>query len=691
MYQVSERYLETIEQAVQNSRIIGTIGDVAFTENNILEGSFSITNQCCDGSNVQIGQVYVGQLNITLVGMDLTRYTVMHSAIIPHFSLKLNNGQWENVPLGIYDVDSAEWTETGIVITAYDRMSRFDKSCTLNSVSNTAYQLAVMACRECGLDLVNDASEFSTFANGSEVLTLYTEGSDIESWRDFVSWLAQTLGCNVTMTRNGKVRFFPYNKTVVKTLDTDQRFTGGKISDFITTITGMSVVNLTTQKTKYYTLNPSLDTGLTYNLGSNPFMQYGTEEYKEVMVKAILTSLKNVQYVPFEIEEICNPMYDLGDVISLPNGLGDADAFFCVNKIDWTFHKTVKLTGVGSNPSLASGKSKTDKNISGLLNQMTNDTMHYYDFENSSDITIRDGRTAKIIDIDYITSKDTHVDFHAELKATIDSTENYDPDADVYSEHDVTGEVTYYLNDEPVFYQPLETMVDGIHLRHLLYVWSASANILGNFRVDLTSRGGEIILPLGSVRGYMAGQGLVGEVVDTNPNVEDVFTGLVFDIFNSIIDSAEVALQTPSKGVGNDTLNRLTFSLFRTITEHGEVMQGVGFTPYMSTEYLSKVTVPVVSNRWVADEPFQYIETIDLYGITGFHSTTGGALSYQVSFDGGTTWGAWNGTTFTAGAEMTYTDISAVSTWNSPARFKVIFDNAESLGAFMVIGGRLNE
>lgn len=688
MYSVSEDYLKTIEEAVQNSKILGTIGDVTFTEDNILEGSFSITNQCCDRTNIQIGQVYVGQLDITLVDMKIPRYSIKGSTIIPTFSLKLTTGQYENVPLGIYVVDSANYTQSGIVITAYDRMTKFDRSCTLKSVSNSPYQLAVMACKECGLELANDASEFSTFANGSEVLTMYSKGTDVETWRDFVSWLAQTLACNVTIDRRGRVRFFPYNHTVVKTLDIDQRFSGGSFSDFVTTITGMSVVNLTTQETNYFTLNPDQDTGLTYNLGSNPFIQYGTDEYKELMVDNILTSLKNVRYVPFTIEEICNPMYDLGDVISLPNGLGDAEALFCVNKIDWTFHQTVKLTGVGSDPALASNKSKTDKNISGLLNKMSDDTMHYYDFENASDIVIGDGQTRKIIDIDFITSKDTHVDFHTELDATVDSTEEFRDDT--YSEHDVTATATYYLNEEVVAYQPLETMVDGIHLRHLLYTWMASANVIGNFKVDLTAKGGQIILPLGTVRGYMAGQGLVGETVDTNPNVSDEVAGLVFEIFGSILDSAETALQTPVGGAFKDSVGRLTFRMFQSFTDHGEVMQGVTFAPYLSTEYLVGVTAPVVNGRWVANEDKQYLETIDLYGVTGFYSVTGDALSYQVSFDSGQTWGSWDGSSFTAGLQMTYTDISTVSVWNSPARFKVIFDKEETLGSFTVIGGSIN-
>ena len=74
MYAVSQKYREAMARPVQRHRIKGTVNDTPFTEAHILSGSFSITGQCSDASNVQIGQVYTSELKITLVkGLTLVR------------------------------------------------------------------------------------------------------------------------------------------------------------------------------------------------------------------------------------------------------------------------------------------------------------------------------------------------------------------------------------------------------------------------------------------------------------------------------------------------------------------------------------------------------------------------------------------------------------------------------------------
>ena len=80
MYPVSQKYLEARKRPVQRHRIKGTVNGVAFTEEDILSGSFLIAGQCSDASNVQIGQVYTSELKITLLkGLAISRYTLLTS------------------------------------------------------------------------------------------------------------------------------------------------------------------------------------------------------------------------------------------------------------------------------------------------------------------------------------------------------------------------------------------------------------------------------------------------------------------------------------------------------------------------------------------------------------------------------------------------------------------------------------
>lgn len=688
MYSVSADYLTAIKKPAIRSRVVGTIAGESFTDENILEGSFSITNQNSGNDNVQIGTVYIGELSITLRGLDVERYKMDGMEITPYFELLLEDGiTWEAVPLGKYYVGEANHTAAGIVIKAYDVMSKFDKMCSGAAVSGTPFQLARYACEACFVQLATDQEAFTAFANGSEVLSLWQDGTDIETWRDFISWVAQSCACYVTADRFGRIVFRPYTQDVVDTVDPTGRFKGASYSDYETRYTGLYCTNIEDSTMDYYGL--LTDDGLTYSLGANPFLQYGTEEGKEVIRRAILNKIAMIQYVPFSVTLPENPAYDLGDVLSFPGGLGDEDKLFCVNKYTWTYHKGIKLEGVGENPALTSAQSKTDKNIAGLMSKMNDDSMHYYNFINADDIVIHDGETWEIINLRYVTTKDTHVDFHAELRALIDALEEID--GDDYTEHDVTGIVTYYLNDELIAYNPIFTEFDGIQLRHLLYFWQSSANVIGFFRVELTVRGGDLTIPAGHMHAYWAGEGLVGEVLDTNPNITDTVQAITFDIFGGFSDSVEISVKTPDSGSYSDNVAALSFStVLAAFTDEAETLSGISITPYFSTEFLGDVTAPNDGTWWKATEDGQYIETIDIHGVTGFVSPNGGALSYLCSFDAGATWKGWNGSDWEDDLEMTYATIHALTAaefGGNDVRIRIIFDNGESISGFTAIGG----
>lgn len=686
MYPVTNAYTNQIKSPVIRSRVTGTIGGVSFTDQNILQGSFSITNQCSGNEQVQIGQVYVGELNITLLGLALNRYTLDGMEIVPTHHLVIPGGS-ESVPLGHFYVGEANHTAAGIVIKAYDAMSKLDRPCSVTTTSGTPFQLASLACAACFVGLATTAAEFSGFANGTQTLTMYQDGTDIKTWRDFLSWVASACGCFVTCDRNGKIVFRPYNQTVVETIDTIHRFQGASFSDFTTRYTGLYVTNAADNTMSYYNRVP--DDGLTYSLGANPFLQYGTDEALRVLRTSVLQALAQIEYVPFKIELVDDPRYDLGDVLRMPGGIGDADALFCVTKYVWSYHRSMILEGVGKNPALATAQSKTDKDIQGLASQINDDTMHYYHFVNAKNIRIRDGHTEEIMHLDYITIKDTHIDFHAEIKMEIDSTEDYDEDLSTFTEHDVTGTVTYFLNDQEIAYYPLFTEVDGIHLRHLLYTWLSSANVLGDFLVTLTANGGDINIPAGNINAYWAGEGLAGEVEDTDPHIHETIPALFFDIFGTIGEEITVEVDTPLADSLEDTFAVMRFAFLSDVNDDVTVHAGIGITPTMMTEYIADQTVTTEGDLWIATANGQYIDTVGFPDVTGVYARTGGALSYMCSFDGGTTWQGWNGSAWEANLQMTYDTISALTEFGESTMLRIIFDKDETLGGIMIVGGHL--
>jgi len=412
MYSVSQKYLEAMKRPVQRHRIKGTVGLVPFTEEDILSGSFSITGQCSDNSNVQIGQVYITELNITLMRtLDLSRYTLKGSEITPWFGLRLDTGDYEYIPLGVFTVSSASWAASGVQIKAYDNMSMLERSFSGTKLIGTPYELCRLACESCGLELGMVNADFDNFVNGQAKLQLYPD-NDIETWRDVLSWIAQTLGCNVFADRGGDIVLRAYNQTVVETIDDEHRFTGCSFDDYETEYTGISVVDIENRVTRYY--GEDEDNGLTYNLGSNPFLQTAATGTTEEMVREVLRSLRQIKYVPFSVTMIGNPVYDLMDVFRFTNGLADGDKISCITKYTFKYNDKYDIEGVGQNPALSSSKSKSDKNISGLMEQMKSITTSInkliYDF-NTGPITVRQ-REQTLGMITYYISEDADVEGH---------------------------------------------------------------------------------------------------------------------------------------------------------------------------------------------------------------------------------------------------------------------------------------
>ena len=412
MYAVSQAYREAMKKPVQRHSIKGTVNGVPFTEENILAGSFSITSQCSDASNVQIGQVYTSELKITLVkGLTLSRYTLMNSEIIPHFGLRLSSGRYEYIPLGVFTVSKASWGAGSVDITAYDNMSKLDRSFTSTGLSGTPYEILSLACASCGLELAMAPRDFSAFANGTKQLRLY-DSNDIDNWRDCVSWVAQTCGCNVFADRRGRIVLRAYGQAAVDTIDTEHRFNGSRFDDYETRYTGMSVVDVAEQKTVYF--NEEEDDGLTYNLGSNPFLQPMENYEVEGMCTEILKALGQIRYVPFTVDMIGNPAYDLMDVLRFQDGYADSSRISCITKITFHYHGKYSIAGVGTNPSLASAKSKSDKDISGLARQVTSITSSInrliYDY-NTEPIVV--GQTEQTLGmVTYYISKQADVEGH---------------------------------------------------------------------------------------------------------------------------------------------------------------------------------------------------------------------------------------------------------------------------------------
>ena len=573
MYNVSDAYKVAMKRPVQQGRVRGTLQTglslYDFDENNIGKGTLSLTNQCSGNDNVEIGTVYTAELSMTLIGMDIERYSLQESVLTPRHELRTDNG-YEPIPLGVFTIKEADWTMEGAEIKAYDNMVKLEKSCNFKTSQGRIFDFLTMTANACHIELAQTQAEIETLPNGDKDLTFFVE-NDIETWRDVVSWCAQTTGCFAFMNREGKLQLKPYNQDPVDEIGHDRRITGSKFSDYTTRYTGMSCVNIAEESTTYYNVTP--DDGLTYNLGSNPLLQTGFEDVVTSLRRAVLDALTIIDYVPFDVSMICPPVYDLGDVVVFKDGIADEDKLSCITKFNWKYNGDYSITGVGKNPALSSARSKNDKNLTGIMKSGEENKIQYYSFTNADDIEIRDGETATIINIRFQCTQPTVAIFHAEVLVDVETT------VDDITYNDAVGQVVYWFNESPVAdYEPRETWQDGKHTLHLLYYFNLQNTQINDFDVRLNMSGGSALIKQMNIKAAIYGQNLYAtDKFDGIIKIEEDFSGVEPTFIPSIVPSISM-------------LSNVSSELFARMTE--------GFTDDMSdiVKTLEALTVTSMSS-----------------------------------------------------------------------------------------------
>lgn len=263
MYSVSQTFKDKVNINSQEYRLTGTIGSLSFTEANVVEGSFSINNQSTDHSDVVLGSCYIGTLQAEFTNISIDWNAWVGKVITPYVGLKIGPGanDWEDVPLGVFKVSKATHTAFGVQVTAYDNMTKFDKKFKRNKYryKGTLWTFISQMCTECGVTCANTQQQIAAMPNGSRNLEIYNAtgrradfANDIDTYRDFLYWIAQTMGCFATMNRAGQLEFRRYTQNVVDNISDTRRLEGAAFEDYITHYVGIYVENLNDNTEDYY-------------------------------------------------------------------------------------------------------------------------------------------------------------------------------------------------------------------------------------------------------------------------------------------------------------------------------------------------------------------------------------------------------------------------------------------------------
>ena len=101
--------------------------------------------------------------------------------------------------------------------------------------------------------------------------------------------------------------------------------------------------------------------GITVEIG-------GDTTKLQTALKGVNTEIRNTQSQLKDVEKLLK--LDPGDVLTFAGGQADEGQITCITSIRQKIGGKQTLKCVGKNPRLAQAKSRNDKNISGLLNQI---------------------------------------------------------------------------------------------------------------------------------------------------------------------------------------------------------------------------------------------------------------------------------------------------------------------------------
>ena len=567
MYPVSEAFLRAVQENTRRYYWTGRIttkgGAVyPFGYEDIVKGSGYIFAQCCGSAEIELGTVYAAEMGVTLFS-QVDRYTLDGAKVELFYHLRVEGGGFEEVPMGIFEVSEANRRLHCLELKAYDYMLRFEKSFNGFEAVGNAWAFLELCCKACGVEIENTQGEIEGMPNGRELLSIYPE-NDIGTYRDVLFFVGQVLGGFFCINRRGRLELRKYGAEPVLEVQGRHRFSSS-FSDFITRYTAVSSTNLRTQTAEYYGLE--VDDGLTMNLGVNPLLQFGLEETRRQLCGNILADLAAVNYVPFDSSTIGNPALDLGDVLTFTGGQADGEQMTCITSFQCRIGGRQSLKCVGKNPRLAQAKSKNDKNISGLLNQIEAGKVGIHTFTNASAYVVAEDRV-RVISIEFAAKEETHVQFFGQVVLDVraaqverracasgsvvvpvpvagagggtgggvavgavsgdgeeagsagddggtgESTENVTVEVELPVIWTEDGQaavfVTYELNDSEILaHRPVETWGSGRHILSLYYpIDGLVPNITNTFNVYLRMEGGTGKIETGGCIASISGQGM---------------------------------------------------------------------------------------------------------------------------------------------------------------------------------------
>ena len=391
MYNVSEKFKSAIKSPNRNSTIYGVLTTSSGTEyllndGNIIKDSLYITNQIVNNSKLCFGAVYAGECGL-VINSTIDRYSLFGATITLNFLFELEDGTEENLPLGVFTVDTPERIGSKIKLTAVDNMSKLD--ITVNEdVNGTWYELLSYISVKCGVELAQTQAELEALHVNTTNQNYTIQQDKIDTYRDAISYLCMVVCANATIDNTGKLKIVQYATSACDSNNEATRLNNCKFSDYTSRYAGIKARFFANENYAPYTANNPDINGLVLDLGDIPIVG-GTADSKNATIDAMLETITQISYVPATLYISSNPAYELGDMITCENVNNTTHSVNTyVMSYKYNYRKKETINCYGDNPLLQNVKSKNDKQYSSMQGQISSKDMVIVNATNPKDITI---------------------------------------------------------------------------------------------------------------------------------------------------------------------------------------------------------------------------------------------------------------------------------------------------------------
>lgn len=369
MIEVSREFQEAVRQPVRETRVTGMLrqGTVSFHfgEDAIVQGSLCIIDQM-NGGKFGYGSVYSRNVSVKLDykkidGLEGVNINLTDMEIGFWFSLKLASGEWEEIPLGWFCVDSAKSSRKFNILTISggDYLTKLNQpSAAMMNV--TPYKIFTLACNKGYMQTGVTENFVKSLPNGEMQVSFDT--AQIQTALDMAMWVAELTGTNVKMNRlssEPKLVQIPIKYTKSNTagnfdLEEFKKDNGTIIPAnvrFSTEFTDTSVritaliMNRKGKQYKYYndawTFAPDTLEG-TMEINNNPLLDSASDEDVSNVVKNLQKYTEDLRFCPFKTTFNGNPAIEVGDYVFLETGGAVDETNFrhygIVTYSKWVYH-----------------------------------------------------------------------------------------------------------------------------------------------------------------------------------------------------------------------------------------------------------------------------------------------------------------------------------------------------------------